>query len=84
MKLLLRSDVDGVGKRGDIVDVAAGFARNSLIPKGYAIKASPGVEKQLLYIAVTDAGVQETLTYEEFSKKYGWKNDPEKVKLLDN
>jgi large subunit ribosomal protein L9 len=46
MKLLLRSDVDGVGKRGDIVDVAAGFARNSLIPKGYAIKASPGVEKQ--------------------------------------
>ena len=46
MKLLLRSDVDGVGKRGDIVDVANGFARNSLIPKGYAIKASPGVEKQ--------------------------------------
>jgi len=46
MKLLLRSDVDGVGKRGDIVDVSAGFARNSLLPKGYAIKASAGVEKQ--------------------------------------
>ena len=46
MKLLLRSDVDGVGKRGDIVEVSPGFARNSLLPKGYAIKASPGVEKQ--------------------------------------
>lgn len=46
MKLLLRSDVSGVGKRGDIVDVADGYARNFLVPKGFAIKASPGVEKQ--------------------------------------
>ena len=46
MKLLLRSDVSGVGKRGDIVDVADGYARNYLVPKGFAIKASPGVEQQ--------------------------------------
>jgi large subunit ribosomal protein L9 len=46
MKLLLRSDVDGVGKRGDIVEVADGFARNYLVPKGFAIKASPGVQTQ--------------------------------------
>ena len=46
MKLLLRSDVSGVGKRGDIVDVADGYARNFLVPKGFAIKASPGVEQQ--------------------------------------
>ena len=46
MKLLLRSDVDGVGKKGDIVDVADGFGRNYLVPKGFAITASPGVEKQ--------------------------------------
>jgi large subunit ribosomal protein L9 len=46
MKLLLRSDVDGVGKRGDIVDVADGYARNYLVPKGFAIKASPGVQTQ--------------------------------------
>ena len=32
MKLVLRSDVDNVGKKGDIVDVAAGFARNYLLP----------------------------------------------------
>lgn len=46
MKVLLRSDVDGVGKKGDIIDVADGFGRNFLVPKGYAITASPGVEKQ--------------------------------------
>jgi large subunit ribosomal protein L9 len=46
MKLLLRSDVNGVGKRGDIVDVADGYARNYLVPKGFAIKASPGVSRQ--------------------------------------
>lgn len=46
MKLLLRSDVDGVGKKGDIVDVADGFGRNYLVPKGFAIKATKGVEDQ--------------------------------------
>lgn len=46
MKLLLRSDVEGVGKRGDIVEVADGFARNYLVPKGFGIKATPGVQSQ--------------------------------------
>ncbi len=46
MKLLLRSDVDGVGKKGDIVDVADGFGRNYLVPRGFAIKATTGVEAQ--------------------------------------
>lgn len=46
MKLLLRADVEGVGKRGDIVEVADGYGRNFLVPKGLAIKATPGVEAQ--------------------------------------
>jgi large subunit ribosomal protein L9 len=46
MKVLLRSDIDGVGKRGDIIDVSGGFARNHLLPAGKAIVASPGVEGQ--------------------------------------
>jgi large subunit ribosomal protein L9 len=46
MKVVLRSDVDGLGKRGDIVDVAAGHARNYLLPKGHAIKASEGAVDQ--------------------------------------
>lgn len=46
MKVLLRTDVAGVGKKGDILDVADGFARNHLMPKGYALKASPNIERQ--------------------------------------
>jgi large subunit ribosomal protein L9 len=46
MKVLLRSDIDGVGKRGDIIDVSGGFARNHLLPAGKAIAASPGIESQ--------------------------------------
>ena len=46
MKVLLRSDVVGLGKRGDIVDVADGHARNFLLPKGKAIKASAGAIAQ--------------------------------------
>ncbi len=36
----------GVGKRGDIVDVADGYARNFLVPKGQAMPATPGVTAQ--------------------------------------
>ncbi|MGO8871425.1 MAG: 50S ribosomal protein L9 [Acidimicrobiales bacterium] len=46
MKVLLRSDIDGVGKRGDIIDVSGGFARNHLLPAGKAIVASAGIESQ--------------------------------------
>ena len=46
MKVVLRSDVDQVGKKGDIIDVADGYARNFLVPKGLAFKATPGVEAQ--------------------------------------
>jgi large subunit ribosomal protein L9 len=40
MKVLLRSDVRGVGRRGDIVEVKSGYARNFLLPSGAAMKAS--------------------------------------------
>jgi large subunit ribosomal protein L9 len=46
VKVVLRSDVDGVGRRGDIVDVASGYARNFLFPGGRAIVASAGVAAQ--------------------------------------
>lgn len=42
MKVILRSDVDNVGHKGDIVDVSNGFARNYLVPKGLALKATTG------------------------------------------
>ncbi len=46
MRVVLRTDVDGLGKKGDVVDVADGHARNRLIPKGLALKATPGAERQ--------------------------------------
>ncbi|HET9058405.1 MAG TPA: 50S ribosomal protein L9 [Acidimicrobiales bacterium] len=46
MKVVLRSDVAKLGKRGDICDVADGFARNYLLPKGHAILASTGIADQ--------------------------------------
>jgi len=46
MKVVLRSDLQGVGKRGDIVEVADGYARNFLVPTGKAIFATNGVTGQ--------------------------------------
>ena len=46
MKILLRSDVKGVGRRGDIVNVSAGHARNFLLPKDLAVVANDGTVAQ--------------------------------------
>jgi large subunit ribosomal protein L9 len=46
MKVVLREDVEHVGMKGDIVDVADGYARNFLVPRGLALRASKGVVKQ--------------------------------------
>jgi large subunit ribosomal protein L9 len=46
MKVLLRDDIAGVGRRGDIVEVARGFARNYLLPTGRALVAGDRIEKQ--------------------------------------
>lgn len=46
MRVVLRADVDGVGKKGDVLDVSDGFARNFLVPKGRAILATPGGQAQ--------------------------------------
>ena len=46
MKLILTADVDPLGKRGDVVDVADGYARNYLLPRQRAIKANEGALAQ--------------------------------------
>ena len=51
----------------------------AISPDGH-YRSSPGVEKGLIYVAMTDSGEQITVTPEEFSKRYGWKNDPQSVK----
>ncbi len=42
MKLILISDVTDLGRRGDVVDVAEGYARNFLLPRQKAVKANEG------------------------------------------
>lgn len=44
--MVLRANVSGVGKRGDIVEVTAGYARNFLVPRGLAFQATPGATAQ--------------------------------------
>ncbi len=46
MKLILTNDVDGLGHKGDVVDVADGYARNFLLPKKRAIVANQGALEQ--------------------------------------
>ncbi len=46
VKVILRSDVAGLGKRGDIVEVSKGYARNFLAPRQLAIPATDGAAQQ--------------------------------------
>ena len=46
MKIVLREDVEQLGKKGDLLEVAPGYARNYLVPRGLAMVASKGAEKQ--------------------------------------
>ena len=46
MKIVLRADVANLGNKGDLVDVAPGYARNYLVPKGLAMAATEGVMRQ--------------------------------------
>ncbi|MSV48535.1 MAG: 50S ribosomal protein L9 [Actinobacteria bacterium] len=46
MKVILRSDVSGLGKRGDIVEVSKGYVRNFLEPRGLAFLATDGAVEQ--------------------------------------
>src|SRR6202789_1595310 len=47
MKVLLKQDVAKIGKKGQILDVKEGYARNFLIPGGLAVEASGGAMKQI-------------------------------------
>lgn len=46
MKIVLRDDVENLGRKGDVVEVADGYARNYLVPRGLAMKATKGVIAQ--------------------------------------
>ena len=47
MKLILTQEVTGLGAPGDVVEVASGYGRNYLIPRGFAMRWTRGAEKQV-------------------------------------
>lgn len=47
MEVVLRQDVDSLGLRGEVVNVARGYARNFLLPRGLAELATPAIQKEL-------------------------------------
>jgi large subunit ribosomal protein L9 len=56
MKLILTTDVSGLGGPGDIVEVKDGYGRNYLLPRRLAIQASRGAEKQVATIRRAQEG----------------------------
>ena len=49
-KLILTNEVSGLGSAGDVVEVKDGYARNYLLPRGFAVLWSKGGEKQVASI----------------------------------
>ncbi|WP_088893436.1 50S ribosomal protein L9 [Leptolyngbya ohadii] len=47
IQLVLNKDVSKLGRAGDVVEVAPGYARNYLLPQGFAVRTTPGILKQV-------------------------------------
>ena len=63
-KLILTNEVSGLGSAGDVVEVKDGYARNYLIPQGFAVAWTRGGEKQVAQIRAARAA-RELATLEE-------------------
>jgi large subunit ribosomal protein L9 len=48
MKVILNADIDGLGRKGEVVDVSDGYGRNYLLPRNKAVKATEGALKHAL------------------------------------
>ena len=53
MKVILKEDVEALGRKGDVVEVADGYARNFLFPRALGVFASRGNLRSLEQIRVT-------------------------------
>ncbi|GAB1402182.1 50S ribosomal protein L9 [Elusimicrobiota bacterium] len=80
MKVILRADITNIGRQGKIKDVAAGFARNFLLPKKLAMEATPQnmkiwerekvkLEKQREEVIANAVSVKENIEKISFSTK---------------
>jgi len=71
MKIILLDNVEKVGRKGDVLEVAAGFARNYLIPRKLAMEVTPNNLKmvEIQQKALKKKLEKERLTYQELIKK---------------
>ena len=71
MNVVLTEDVDNLGLRGDVVNVARGYARNFLLPRGVAYEATEGNKKRIAHekARLESAEAQRRETAQEFAKK---------------
>jgi large subunit ribosomal protein L9 len=71
MKIILKQDVENVGRRGDVVNVARGYGRNFLIPRRLAIEVTPSNLKaiELEKKALRKKNEQERLSYQSLIEK---------------
>jgi len=71
MKVILLENVEKVGRKGDILEVAPGFARNYLIPRRLAMEVTPANIKmvEMQQKALKKKLEKERLTYQELIKK---------------
>jgi large subunit ribosomal protein L9 len=76
-KLILTNEVAGLGSAGDVVDVKDGFARNYLIPQGFAVRWTRGGEKQVASIRAA----RETRAIHDHDEAVALKNALESTKV---
>jgi hypothetical protein len=74
-------DVETNRQLGMLFPWLTGTPWRCLGPTGH-YHGSPGVEDQVVYVALLPDGSQRTYTPAEFAAEFGWKNDPEKAELL--
>lgn len=86
MQVILKKDVKGTGKEGDIVKVSDGFARNKLIPGGLAVEATPqnikAIEREKANLAKKIA--EEKAAAQEIAKKLQAKQIVLETKVGEN
>ena len=90
MKVVLLADVKGVGKKGELINAAEGYARNFLLPRKLAKEANAQVMNELKNAEASKAYKVKTETEEavtakeiaqEIKKQYGFDIDKRKIHL---
>ena len=86
MEVILKKDVKGTGKEGQIVKVSDGFARNKLIPGGLAVEATPANKKafEREKARAAEKLAQERAEAEKFAAKLRGRGVVIKTKVGDN